>query len=88
MTRVLTHALNIALLRRREIVIEQDHVRGNRGGRSRNFFQLAFADQRSRIRTVVTLRKLAGDLGARAGSQGPQFVKRFFGAEVGTNRRR
>jgi hypothetical protein len=43
------HAFNVALLRRREIVIEQNHIRGNRGCRARNFFQLALADQRGRI---------------------------------------
>src|SRR5260370_446575 len=76
------HALNIALLRRREVVIEQNHIRGNRGRSARNFLQLAFADQRGRIQPIAALCKFAGDLRARARGQRPQLVERFRGAEI------
>ena len=76
------HALDVALLRRREIVIEQNHIRGNRGRRARNFLQLALADQRGGIGPVLALGEFAGDLGARARRQRPQFVERFLGAEI------
>ena len=81
-------ALNVALLRRREVVIEQNHIRGNRGGCARNLFQLALADQRRRIRPVLALSEFAGDLGACARRQRPQFVERFLGGEIGTEIRR
>src|SRR5208283_1184336 len=76
-------ALNVALLRRRKIVIEQDHIRGNRGCRARDLLQLALADQRGRVRPVFALREFAGNLRPRACSQRPQFVERIFGTEIG-----
>jgi hypothetical protein len=69
------HALYIPLLRRREVVIEQNHVRGNRGGCACDFLQLALADQRGGLRTIPALREFAGDLGARAPGQRAEFIE-------------
>jgi hypothetical protein len=76
------NALDIALLRRREIVVEQNNVGGNRGRRARDLFELSFADQCGRVGSVLALGKFSGNLRARARGQRPEFVKRFFGAEV------
>ena len=77
------HSFDVALLRWREIVIEQNHIGGDRGRRARNLFQLAFADQRRRIGTILALRKLARNLCPRARGQGPHLVERIFGSEIG-----
>jgi hypothetical protein len=61
------YIFDIALLRRRKIVIEQNYVRRNRGGCARNFLQFAFADERCRLRPVAALSKLSGDFGPGAG---------------------
>src|SRR5208283_4178116 len=47
---------------------------------------LAFADQRGRIGPVAALHKFAGNFSARAGCERAQFVKRFFGTEIGSIR--
>ncbi len=75
-------AFDIALLRRREIVVEQDYVGGDRRGRSGNFFQLAFADESRRFGAIAMLHELTRDLRARAGGQRSQLVKRLFGTEI------
>jgi hypothetical protein len=55
--------LDVALLRRREIVIEDDE-RGRAGACCRcDFFELAAADQRGRISLWPVLQKFAGNLG-------------------------
>jgi hypothetical protein len=71
-------AFDISLLRRREIVIEQNYVGRNRGGCARNFFQLARPDQCGRFGAVPALRKFADDLGTRARSEGSQFIERLL----------
>ena len=76
------YAFDVALLRGREVVIEQNHIRGNRGCRARNFLQLALADQRGRIGPVLALGEFTGNLGARARRQRPQFIERFLGAKI------
>jgi hypothetical protein len=76
------HAFDIALLRWREVVIEQNYAGGNRSGRARNFLQLALPDQRGRFGAVPALRKFADDLGTRARSQGSQFIERFIRSEI------
>lgn len=64
-------------------MIEEDDVGGDGGGCAGDFFELAFADERGGIGTVAMLHELAGNLGSGAGGERAQFVKRFFGAEVG-----
>jgi len=76
-------ALDIALLRRREIVIEENQVGGNRCGRARNFFQLALADERCGIGAVTMLHEFAGNFGSGAGSKRAQFIQGLLGTEIG-----
>ena len=83
MTRVSTYALDVALLRGREVVIEEDNVGGGRSRGAGNLFQLAFADQGSGIGAVAMLHEFARDLGPGAGSERAQLVERLLGAEVG-----
>jgi hypothetical protein len=77
-------ALNITLLGRREVVIEQNHIGGNRGRRAGNFLELALADQGGGVGPVFALGELADDLGARAGRERTEFVERVFGCKVGS----
>src|SRR6202022_683408 len=56
------YALNIALLRRREVMIEQNHIRGDRRRRARNFLQLALAEQGAGAGGVRARDKSAGEL--------------------------
>ncbi len=72
---------NIALLRRTEIVIEEQHVGVDRGSRASNFFQLARANQRRRIGPVAPLQNLADHLRPGAFRQCTQFGQRFVGVE-------
>ena len=47
--------LDVALLRSREVVIEQQQISGDRGGGAGNFLQLSTSDQRGRVGTVAAL---------------------------------
>jgi hypothetical protein len=68
-------------------VIEQNHIRGNRGCAPAISSSLPLPISVAGIRPVAALHEFAGDLGARARSQRPQFVKRFLGAEIRRIRR-
>ena len=75
--------LDVALLRSREVVIEQQQIGGDRSGGARDLFQLAASDQGGRIGTVAMLQKLSDDLGAGTDRQRAQLGQRLFGAELG-----
>ena len=75
-------ALNIALLGRREIVIEENQVGGNRGRRAFDFFQLPFANQRGGIGLVAVLQEFTRDLGASTERERTQLRQRFLGREI------
>ena len=83
MTRRWHDFLDIALLRRTEIVIEQKNVSVRRGCGARNFFELARANQRRRIGPVAPLQDLADHFCARALGQRAQLRERFVGIELG-----
>ena len=80
-TRLCRIALDVALLRWREIVIEENQVGIGGSGRAGDLLQLAAADQRGRIGPVAPLQNFADDFGACAGRQRAQLVQRFFRAE-------
>ena len=61
--------LDIALLRRREVVIEKQQIGRNRGHRAGDFFQLSLSHERGRIWTIPMLQEFAGNFGARADRQ-------------------
>ncbi len=75
--------LQIALLRRRKVLIEDDHVRGNGACQLRQLLHLARADQRRRRGPVQVLDRDFGDRRARRSSQFPQFLKRFLQRRTG-----
>ena len=79
--------LYVALLGRGQVVIKKDEIGRYRSYRAGNFFQLAAADQRGRIRAVAMLQEFSGDFGAGADRQAAQFVQRLFGGEFGNRRR-
>jgi len=60
---------DIALLGRRQIVIEEDEIGGNRGGSAFDFLQFSFADQSGRIGFVAVLQEFAGDFSSCAAGQ-------------------
>ena len=75
--------LDVALLRSREVVIEQQQIGGDRSGGARDLFQLAASDQGGGIGAVAVLQKFPDDLGAGTDGQGAQLVERLFGGEFG-----
>ena len=77
------HALDIALLRRRKVVIKQNDVCRNRGCRARNLLQFSFANQGGWIGAILALREFANNLRARARGERPQFVERLFRTKIG-----
>ena len=73
--------LDIALLRRSEIVIEQQHIGIHGCSCAGDLLELASADQRGRIRTIPSLQDFSNDFCARALCQRSQFVERLFRVE-------
>src|SRR5215813_9130987 len=59
-------------------MVHQDQVRVRRGDCACDFLKLAFADQRSRVRTVAALYELSGDLGSGGKRELPELSQRLF----------
>ena len=78
MTRSLMLALQVALLRGTQIVVEDDQVGVRHGCRTDNLFHFAFANQRGGIGPIAALQDFAHQLCAGARRQLAQFSKRFF----------
>lgn len=71
----------IALLRRRQILIEDDYGRAGRGDGSRQLANLSRSDERCGLELVACLDVALGDAGADARSELGQLLQRFFGIE-------
>jgi hypothetical protein len=63
-------------------VIDEHQVGIDGSNSARNFLQLAFADERSRIRTVAVLNEFAGNFSARGSYQFAKLSQRFFYADA------
>jgi len=74
---------NIPLLRRSEIVIEEEHIGIGRSCGSGDLFKFASAHQGCGIGTITALQNFANDFCARALGQGAEFCQGFFGIEFG-----
>ncbi len=86
--RAVNHALvedafDIALLRRRKIVVEQDEIGIHRRDPALDLLQLAAADEGRCIRPVAPLQHLADHHCAGAAGQRAQLLQRFVRAELG-----
>jgi hypothetical protein len=85
--RAINHALmqdafDVALLRGRQVVVEENQIGFRRSGCFGNLLELAAPDQRGRIRTVAPLQQFADDDRACASGQRVQFIERLFRAEL------
>ena len=77
----LQRVLEVRLLRRGELVVEDDHRRtAGRGAERANLVELALAGVRGRVRRVETLQAGADDFGARGLRQQREFGERAFAA--------
>ena len=76
----------VALLRGRELVIEDNQVGRGGGHGAFQLFQFAAADERGGIGLLAALQDLAGDTGAGAGGQFAQLGHRFFGEKTRCSR--
>ncbi len=77
----------VALLGRREIVIEDDHVDADCRHFGGQFFDFALTDKSRRLGSDARLDGAADDLGAGAAGQFGQLVEGFFGAGEGATAR-
>jgi hypothetical protein len=64
-------------------VVDQHQVGIDRRHGARDFLELAFADERGRIRTVAILNEFAGNFRAGGSYQLAEFGKRFFNPRAG-----
>jgi hypothetical protein len=74
-------AFNVPLLRRREIMIEQDELGFGTSHGSGDFLQLAFSDKRRRIELIAPLQNFSDYFRAGAGGQLSKFGERVFRRE-------
>ncbi len=72
----------IALLRGREVVIEDHHVGMNGSGFRRQFLHFALPDQRGRLGARPGLDHAGADGGSRRGGQVGEFFERFLGLQA------
>jgi hypothetical protein len=79
--------LNISLLRRGKIVVEENELRLHRSGSPAYLLQLAFADQSCGIGPITALEEFTGDFRSRTFCERAQFVQRLLGAELRHGRR-
>ena len=63
-------------------MIDEDQVGINGSHGAGNFLQLAFADERGRIRAVTMLNEFAGNFSARGSYQFAKLSQRFFYADA------
>ena len=86
----LQRPFQVAMLRCRQIVVEQDEVATFFGGPRLDLEEFAGSEQRRRRRTLLRLQDLADHLGPGASSQFSQLVQRLLGGErfVGSAARR
>src|SRR5207244_839496 len=82
-------ALEVALLRRRQLVVEQDQVRAALLRELAHVLDLALAEQRRGVALLPLLDQAADDGRAGAGGQQPQLADRRLraGARLGSDRK-
>ena len=73
----------IALLGGRKLMVDEHKVGVHRSYRARNFLELAFADQRCRIRTVAMLHEFTGNFRAGRCHKLTELGQRFFNPNTG-----
>ena len=76
------HLLQLAQLRRRELVVDDDHVDPRLGARRRQRLRLAAADEGGRVGRDALLQRAHHRRGARGMGQSIELVERLLG--VGT----
>ena len=74
--------LEVAQLRRRQLVVEDDDVDRGLVARGRERLDLAAAEKRRGIRLRPLLQHAQHDVGAGRGGQAGELVERMFGIEV------
>jgi len=75
--------LEVAKLRWRQIVIEENEIGFGGGSDAGDLFDFSGANQRRRIRLWAALQNLGDDLAAGAQEQFAKFGERFVGVEAG-----
>ena len=71
-------AFQVALLRRRQLVVKNDQIRRIGGDSAMQFFKFAAANEGSRIRSWATLQKFTNNRRPGAGGQFAQLGHRLF----------
>ena len=80
-------ALQVALLGRRQVAVEDHHVHVLGLDALDQLFHLARTDERRRFRPVAGLQNRINNLGARAFGQNGEFTKGICGSLAGMSRR-